>query len=424
MKKDDDSDQGRGRTVTVIGSQWGDEGKGKIVEFLSKNSQGVVRFNGGNNAGHTVVLEGKEYDFHIIPSGSISGKKSIIGNGTVVDPEVLIKEIEELDRKEIDLLISKRAHVVMPYHRILDSKESEDELGTTGRGIGPCYEDKASRTRAIRVEDLKDLKTLRDKLDKRTDILSEDKEQVLEKYKGYYEKLKPYIGDTVSEINEMIENSENILFEGAQGTLLDIDYGSYPYVTSSNPTAGGVCTGTGVGPRNLDEIIGVAKAYTTRVGKGPFPTELTGKMGEKIREKGNEFGVTTGRPRRCGWLDLVILKYAKRVNSLSGIAISKIDTLGGLKSLKVATNYLVDGKKTNNFPSSVKNAEPIYKEFDGWEDLSDEEWRKIANSGYESLPENAKVYIEFVENYLDLPVKIVSIGPDHKDTIVRDNPWS
>lgn len=423
MEEDNDSNQTRGRTVTVVGTQWGDEGKGKIVEFLSEKSGSVVRYNGGNNAGHTVVLDGKEYDFHIIPSGAVSGKKSIIGNGTVIDPEVLIDELEGLDEDDLNLLISNRAHVVMPYHKILDSKESEDELGTTGRGIGPCYEDKASRTRAIRMGDLGNPEILEEKLKKRKDIFEDDIEKIIEEYVSYYKKLKPFIGDTVSEINEMMESNQNVLFEGAQGTLLDIDYGSYPYVTSSNPTSGGVCTGAGVGPRNLDEIIGVAKAYTTRVGKGPFPAELTGETGEKLREKGQEFGVTTGRPRRCGWLDLVILKYAVRVNSLSGLAVSKIDTLGGFENLKIATSYKINEKKTKNFPYSLKNVEPVYKEFNGWKDLSNEEWWKIAKGGYKDLPKNARKYIEFIENYLDIPVKIVSIGPDHKDTIVREDPW-
>ncbi len=412
----------RGKTVTVVGSQWGDEGKGKIVEFLSGNSDAVVRYNGGNNAGHTVVIDGEEFDFHIIPSGAISDKKSIIGNGTVVDPGVLLEEIWELET-DPDLLISKRAHTIMPYHKIRDSKGSEDELGTTGRGIGPCYEDKANRTRAIRIGDLGDRELLKSMLEGQSSNLEDDIEKIISRYEEYYKELEPYIGDSVTEVNELLENGDNILFEGAQGTFLDVDYGSYPYVTSSNPTAGGVCTGTGLGPKNLDEIIGVAKAYTTRVGKGPFPSELTEENGERLQEKGNEFGVTTGRPRRCGWLDLVMVKYSKRVNSLTGLALSKIDTLGGFDEIKVLVSYKKDGDEFQSFPYSLDNIDPIYKSFEGWDDLSSSEWLEIANSGYKSLPTNARKYIEFIEEYLELPIKIVSIGPDHKDTIVREDPW-
>lgn len=414
----------RGETLIIVGAQWGDEGKGKTVEYLSGGADAVVRYNGGSNAGHTIEVKGDEYVFHLLPSGSLNETKSIIGNGTAVDPEILVEEIRKVEEEsELELTISERAHVVMPYHRKEDIEESQGKLGTTGEGIGPCYEDKAGRTNAIRMWELGDEEILSEKLEKKSEFLEEDKEKLVSEYQKYHEKLEPYIGDAITEVNSMIENGDKVLFEGAQGTLLDLDYGTYPFVTSSNTTAGGACTGGGVGPRKVDEILGVAKGYVTRVGKGPFPTELTGGIGEKLRKKGKEFGATTGRPRRCGWLDLVALKYSKQINSLTGLVLSKIDVLGGFNELKVATSYKVDEGETQNFPSSLKDMEPVYKELEGWEDLSREEWREVAEGEYEALPQKAKDYIEFIEDYLDLPVKIISIGPSHQETILRNDPW-
>ncbi|KXS40958.1 MAG: adenylosuccinate synthase, partial [Candidatus Frackibacter sp. T328-2] len=375
-------------TVVVVGSQWGDEGKGKITDMISRKADVVVRYQGGNNAGHTVVVGEKELRLHLVPSGILyEDTTCVIANGVVVDPKVLLEELEYLADKEVevkDFYISSNAHVIMPYHRALDQLEEKrkgnDKIGTTGKGIGPVYKDKIARS-GIRMADLLDEEVLKEKLTANLEL----KNQILEKvydgerfgidelvteYMEYGKELEKFITDTSYLINQAIEQQDNVLFEGAQGTLLDIDHGTYPFVTSSNPTAGGVCTGTGVGPTKIDSVIGIAKAYTTRVGAGPFPTELTGEMGDLIRDKGGEFGTTTGRPRRCGWFDATIVKYAQRVNGLTSIAVTKLDVLDGLDTIKLCTGYKYKDEVLKEFPTDQKvlaECEPIYEEFAGWE---------------------------------------------------------
>ncbi|NFN86914.1 adenylosuccinate synthase [Clostridium sporogenes] len=419
----------------VLGAQWGDEGKGKMTDYLAENADVVVRFQGGNNAGHTVVVGEKEYKLHLIPSGILyNDKLNVIGNGVVLDPKALFEEISYLESLGVDitpdrLIISDRAHVIMPYHRVLDGiKErarGNKDIGTTGKGIGPSYTDKMERS-GIRVCDLmhKEVfeENLKETLKIKNKIITEvfggealDYNKIYNEYLEYAEKLRPFIKDISVIVNQKIKEGKEVLFEGAQGTLLDIDYGTYPYVTSSSTIAGGVCTGAGVGPTAITSAVGIAKAYTTRVGKGPFPTELLDSTGDWIREKGHEFGVTTGRARRCGWLDLVILKTSARVSGLTSFAVTKIDTLAGLDTLKVCTGYKLNGEIIDYVPASLEDlakCEPIYEEFEGWDD-------SIANARcYEDLPENAIKYLKKIEDLTETKVSIVSVGPKRDQTMM------
>jgi len=422
-------------SLVVIGAQWGDEGKGKITDFLAEGADVVVRYQGGNNAGHTVIANDKKYKLHLIPSGILyDDKLCIIGNGVVIDPKALLDEIEYLKNEGIrvdnkKLLISDRAHVIMPYHKKIDAlsekKRGSKDIGTTGKGIGPCYTDKHERT-GIRICDLLNKEVFYERLKTNLEVknrlireIYEDEEmnfdEIYNTYIEYAEKLKDFITDTSVVLYDNIKEGKKVLFEGAQGTLLDIDYGTYPYVTSSHPIAGGVCIGSGIGPTMIDRVVGVCKAYTTRVGKGPFPTELFDEIGDYIREKGFEYGTTTGRARRCGWLDLVILKYAARISGLTSLAITKIDTLAGLEKIKVCTGYEFEGRVIENFPASLEDlakCKPIYEEFDGW----DESIQRAKT--YEDLPENAKKYLKFIEEYTGVRISIVSVGPERENTIV------
>lgn len=422
-------------SFVVLGAQWGDEGKGKITDYLAEKADVVVRFQGGNNAGHTVEVGDKQYKLHLIPSGILYKEKlNIIANGVVVDPEALFKEIEYLEGLGENitpdrLIVSDRAQVIMPYHKVLDKLKEEargkNDIGTTRKGIGPCYSDKVDRN-GIRVCDLIKPEVLKTKLEEYLptknkaitklyggESLSLD--EVYAKYLDYGRRLKPYVEDTSVKIFDAIKANKKVLFEGAQGTLLDIDFGSYPYVTSSNTTAGGVCVGTGIGPTMINSAVGVVKAYTTRVGKGPFPTELNDKVGDWIREKGHEYGTTTGRSRRCGWLDLVILKTAARVSGLTSFAVTKMDTLAGLEKLEVCVGYKFEDKIIDYFPASLEDlakCEPIYEEFDGWDD-------SIADSRtYEELPENAKIYLKKLEEFTGVRTSIVSVGPRRDQTMI------
>ncbi len=416
--------------IVLVGLQWGDEGKGKITDFYAGKADCVIRFQGGNNAGHTVVVHKKKYKFHLIPSGVVRGKKIIIGNGVVVDPEVLLQEMEMLREHNIepDLVVSERAHVIMPYHRILDGTQEaffgSKKIGTTGRGIGPCYADKIAR-HGIRMGDIVDEKAFKERMEeviplKQTMLtaLKAEKinaEKIFETYASYGKKLKQYVRDTTVIIHSLLDKEKTILFEGAQGCMLDIDFGTYPYVTSSHPVSGGVSLGTGISPNKIDTIIGVLKAYTTRVGMGPMPTELTDEIGEHLAEKGNEYGTTTGRKRRCGWLDGIVASYACRLNGVDEIAITKLDVLDGLEKVKICTAYDCKGKEIKNFPSSLSllsRCKPIYIELDGWETTA-------GIKKYEDLPDGAKKYISFIEEYLKKPVTIISNGPSRDETIHR-----
>jgi adenylosuccinate synthase len=421
--------------VVIVGTQWGDEGKGKVVDLLSSSADLVVRFQGGNNAGHTLVVDGEETICHLIPSGILhDGKKCLIGNGVVVDPAVLLEEINTLREKGIsvspeNLALSERAHLIMPYHNAVDLArevaKGKDKIGTTGRGIGPCYEDKASRT-GIRAIDLSEPETLEEKiktnlkeknfyLTKFLDANPLEFQPIYDNYRSMGEILRKYITDVSLEIDQAIRSGENILFEGAQGTHLDIDHGTYPFVTSSNPLSGAVCAGAGVGPDKLHHIIGIVKAYTTRVGAGPFITELLDDTGDYIQERGAEFGATTGRRRRCGWLDLVILRDSVRLNGLSSMSVTKLDVLTGLNTLKICVGYELQGKRVDSRPSSLKSlaqCSPIYEEMPGWEeDIS--QARKL-----DDLPKRAREYLNRIEELTEVPFSIISIGPGREQTIV------
>lgn len=419
----------------VLGAQWGDEGKGKMTDFLAESVDVVVRFQGGNNAGHTVEVEDKQYKLHLVPSGILyDDKLNILGNGVVIDPKALFEEIRYLEELGIEvspkkLIISDRAQVIMPYHRLFDGLKERargiNDIGTTGKGIGPCYTDKVERS-GIRICDLINPEVFKEKLkeniNNKNEILVKvyneqplKFEEIYNEYSGYAEKLMPFVQDISVRVFNEIKAGKKVLFEGAQGMLLDIDYGTYPYVTSSNTIAGGVCTGTGIGPAMVTGAVGIAKAYTTRVGKGPFPTELNNSTGEWIREKGGEFGVTTGRARRCGWLDLVILKTSARVSGLTNLVVTKIDTLAGLDRIKVCVGYKFKNKVIDYFPASLEDlakCEPVFEEFAGWgEEVAD------ARS-YEELPEKAKVYLKRIEEFTGVEISIVSVGPKRNQTIV------
>ncbi|TET89497.1 MAG: adenylosuccinate synthase [Methanomassiliicoccales archaeon] len=425
----------------VLGTQFGDEGKGKITDYCAETANLIVRFQGGNNAGHTVKIGEEVYKFHLLPSGVLRREKlAVIGNGLVVDPTVLLKEVGELRNRgyEVDnLRISDRAHVIMPYHKIIDGLEEQlkgkMKAGTTMRGIGPCYTDKVGRW-GIRIVDLIDRQVLKEKLDVIVPIKQRiidafggsdrlDTEAIWEEYAGYGGEIKDFVVDASVLINDVLNKGEEVLFEGAQGTHLCIDFGIYPFGTSSDCTAGAALTGTGVGIGKIQDVVGVMKAYTSRVGTGPFPTELEDEIGEHLRDKGGEYGTTTGRPRRCGWLDSVMVRYSARINALTSLAVTKIDVLGGLDKIKVCTEYDFNGQILTEFPASMKvlsECKPRYKEFDGWEDHTDEEWTGIARHGYEALPEEMKTYLDFIEEEMGVPVGIISIGPARDQTITMD----
>jgi adenylosuccinate synthase len=423
--------------VIVIGAQWGDEGKGKITDLLSRSADVVVRYQGGVNAGHTIVVKGQTFKLHLIPSGILySNTDCIIGCGTVIDPQVLIAELDQLEALGVStrhLLISETAHITMPYHRLIDSASEErrgsHKIGTTGRGIGPTYADKSERT-GIRVLDLMDPEGLREQLEwtinyknvileKLYNLPPLDPKQVIDEYLGYAERLRPHVVDTSLKIYDAVQRRRNILFEGAQGTLLDLDHGTYPYVTSSNPVAGGACVGTGLGPTMIDRVIGVAKAYTTRVGEGPFPTEIDGELGELLCSLGAEFGTTTGRKRRCGWFDAVIGRYAVRINGMDCLAITKLDVLDELEEIKVCVAYEIDGERSEHFPRSARQfarCRPIYKTMPGWR-TSTSHCRSL-----EELPRQALDYLKFLAELIEVPIAIVSLGASRDQTIIVEDP--
>ena len=433
--------------IVIVGAQWGDEGKGKVTDLLAEQAQVVVRYQGGNNAGHTVVVGQQTLKLHLIPSGiHRPGVLCVIGNGLVVDPRALMAEMDELEANGLDtsgLRISANAHLVMPYHLMLDGIEEErrggKSLGTTRRGIGPTYTDKAARY-GLRVQDLLDITVFEEKLsralEQKNTLLTAvygkeplEMEPILEEYRACAERLRPHIVDASLLVHEALTQGQNVLFEGAQGTLLDIDHGTYPFVTSSSPVAGGACTGVGIGPRLIDGVIAVSKAYTTRVGAGPFPTELSDDVGDHLREVGREYGTTTGRPRRCGWFDGVILRYAARVNGLTGLALTKLDVLTGLPRLKICVGYELalskvegyDGQVLKEFPyqgAVLARCQPIYEEMDGWtEEIS-------GARTYDELPPQAQAYVTRLEELASVPVDIISVGPEREQTILLRSPFA
>ena len=416
--------------TVIIGTQWGDEGKGKIVDYFAKDAEYVVRFQGGNNAGHTIVVGDEVYKLHIVPSGVIQGKKGVIGNGCVVDPVVLTEELQMLENRGVDLhlFISDRAHVIMPYHKYLDGAEERlrgsSKIGTTKRGIGPCYSDKIAR-RGIRIRDLLDEERLRNRIQRILPIKKAlfqvhnideplDEDDLVNTYLKLGSSIKPYVTDTTLLLDDAFQHKKKILFEGAQGTMLDVDFGTYPFTTSSHVISGGVCTGAGVGPQRLDSIIGIVKAYTTRVGEGPLPTELTDETGNHLQQQGHEFGTTTSRPRRCGWLDLMVVRHSCMLSGITHLAITKLDVLNGLKTVKVCTGYKLNGRQIKGFPAAIEDAslvEPVYKEFSGWDTIKTPETLS-------DLPKQAQDYLAFIESYLDIPIKVVSTGPKRDETFV------
>ncbi len=426
--------------VAVIGAQWGDEGKGKVVDLFSQDADIVVRFQGGNNAGHTLVANGEKTVLHLIPSGVLHPNKlCIIGNGVVVDPEVLLEEIRQLKERgylldDSLLRISEEAHLIMPYHKSIDQARErlrgKGKIGTTGRGIGPAYEDKMARI-GIRFIDLLEEETFREKLRNNIEekniylkaILKQKTlnfEEIHETYCAYREKLKGHVTNTGLLLDREIKAGKKVLFEGAQGTLLDVDHGTYPFVTSSNTVVGGVCTGAGVGPQSIHQIIGISKAYATRVGSGPFPTELHGPEGEKLKAEGDEYGATTGRPRRCGWFDAVGVRYATRLNGMTGIALTKLDVLTGFKKIRLCKAYRAGGKTYDEFPASQRifeQAEPVWEEMEGWNaPLS-------GARALSDLPTNAQRYVQRLEEIVGIKIVLVSVGPGREETIMLENPF-
>jgi len=418
-------------TVVVVGTQWGDEGKGKITDFLAEGADVVARYQGGNNAGHTILIDNKKYKLTMIPSGIFNNNKTcVIGNGMVINPEALIEEINYIHENGFstdNLVISDRAHVIMPYHLILDGLEEDrkgdNKIGTTRKGIGPCYMDKASRS-GIRIADLMDAEEfsarVRAIVKEKNQLIQQvygaepvDAEQIIKDYLGFAEVLRPYVTDTSVVLNDAIDANKNVLFEGAQGVMLDIDQGTYPYVTSSNPSAGGVCIGSGVGPSRIKQIIGVAKAYTTRVGDGPFPTEQDNEIGQIIRDKGHEYGTVTGRPRRVGWFDTVVVRHARRVSGITGLSLNSLDVLTGLDTVKICTGYKYRGEVIYHYPASLKavaECEAIYEELPGWsEDISNVK-------RLEDLPENTLNYVKRVSELTGIPIAIFSVGRNREQT--------
>lgn len=419
--------------TVVIGAQWGDEGKGKYIDILANDADFIVRFSGGNNAGHTIVHQGEKYALHLIPSGILwENKTCIIANGVVIDPKVLLEELDGLmsrDARLARLYICPRAHLIMPWHRELDALQEasrgEHGLGTTKRGIGPAYSDKAERS-GIRIGDLMEpdrfAELVRRNLAVKNAIIEKvyggkplDADAIIEEYLGYAERLKPYVRDVNSLIHQALEQGRQVLFEGAQATFLDLDFGTYPYVTSSNPIAGGVCTGAGVGPRMITEVLGVIKAYTTRVGAGPFVTEQDNEIGDAIREYGHEYGTTTGRPRRCGWLDVVMLRHAARINGFTAMCMNHLDTIGRLEHIRLCTGYRLNGKIIDYYPSSLRElseCEPVYEDFSGWPSADISGVRH-----FNALPEQARRYVRRIEELTGVPFKYIGVGPDREQTI-------
>jgi adenylosuccinate synthase len=426
--------------VVVVGTQWGDEGKGKVIDLLTDRTDYVVRFQGGNNAGHTLVVNGEQTICHLVPSGILhEGKKNLIGNGVVVDPEVLLEEIDTLSKKGIaigpeNLSLSEKAHLIMPYHKAIDlareKVKGKSKLGTTGRGIGPCYEDKVGRI-GIRAIDLLDLESLKEKIESNlkeknfylTKFLNAaplESEAIFDEYSAMAGILQPYISNVSLEIDQAIKAGKNILFEGAQGTHLDVDHGTYPFVTSSNPVSGTVCAGAGVGPCKLHHIVGIVKAYTTRVGSGPFLTELEDETGDYIQEKGAEFGATTGRRRRCGWLDLVMIRDSVRLNGLSSLSITKLDVLSGLKRLKICVGYDFQGKRIDATPAGLKRLAqciPIYEELPGWDDDISSARR------FDDLPAEARDYLRRIVDITGVPLSVIGVGSGREETILLKDPF-
>ncbi len=421
-------------TLVIVGTQWGDEGKGKITDFYSEKADAVVRYQGGNNAGHTVIVGEDVYKFRMIPSGIICSTPSYIGNGMVLDPVALIEEISALQNSGLDmscLHISDRAHIIAPYHRLLDElnekRLDKNKIGTTKKGIGPAYADKTNRF-GIRVCDLFETDLLKAKIDMNVDYInllltkiydmpSLDANEIYNTMLKYAAEIKPYVCDVSVEIDKLIKQEKNIVLEGAQGAMLDLDFGTYPFVTSSHPTAGGVAIGVGISPRSIDYILGIVKAYTTRVGEGPFPTELNDDIGQYLREQGHEFGTVTGRPRRCGWFDAAVVKYSARINGLTHIALTKLDTLTGIKELKVCTHYELDGQRIDYYPASLATlakCKACYVQLDGWdEDISKAD-------SFEYLPKNAQEYVKFLEKQTGVQISIVSVGAERNNTIILD----
>jgi adenylosuccinate synthase len=426
--------------VVVVGAQWGDEGKGKVVDIYTEYADDIVRFQGGNNAGHTLVVGDETVVLHLIPSGILhEGKRCMIGNGVVLDPQVFIKEITKLKesgRLQDDsmLLLSESLHIIMPYHKRIDiareAKSGDKKIGTTGRGIGPCYEDKIGR-RGIRLMDLINQEAFERKLNEflpeknfmLKNLLNADEcsiDEIISEYRQYADVLRKYVADTSLVLEKDLKAGKKVLFEGAQGTLLDIDHGTYPYVTSSSTCSGGAATGSGVSPRQIHEVIGISKAYVTRVGSGPFPTELNDETGEKLRRIGGEFGATTGRPRRCGWFDAMVIRYAVRVNGMSGIALTKLDVLSDFDTIKVCTGYTLNGKVLETLPAALEafeNCQPVYEELPGWgTDIT-------SAKTFEALPENARSYVRRLEELAGCPIVMVSVGPRRDQTITLRNPF-
>ncbi len=425
------------KSVVIVGGQWGDEGKGKITDYYAEKADYIVRFQGGNNAGHTIEINDEKLKLHLLPSGLLrKDKKSIIGNGVVVDPKVLIDELNALEKRGIDvsnLMLSDRANLIMPYHKAEDALQEKLKgklkAGTTRKGIGPCYSDKMARY-GIRVADLYNPGSLKKKLQKVIPIKNKifkafevdegwDVEEVCEEYIAHGETLEPYVKDVSVILHKALERDKTLLFEGAQGPHLDIDHGVYPYTTSSNTISGNASTGSGIGPLNISSVVGIVKAYTSRVGTGPFPTELEDEKGDHIREKGNEYGTTTGRPRRVGWLDLVMVRYSARVNSFTGLAVTCVDVLSGLDEVKVCTHYRYQDKKITNFPADIEllnHHEPVYKEFEGWDE---QDWDEVTKKGYDALAKEIKEYLQFIEEDTGTPIKHVSIGPKREQTLKK-----
>ncbi|MGI8313916.1 adenylosuccinate synthase [Halobacillus mangrovi] len=426
-------------SVVVVGTQWGDEGKGKITDFLSQNAEVVARYQGGNNAGHTIKFDGVTYKLHLIPSGIFfDDKVCVLGNGMVIDPKALLDELKYLHDKGVstdNLRISNRAHVILPYHLKLDELQEEDKgankIGTTKKGIGPAYMDKAART-GIRIADLMDKESFREKLEQnlaeKNRLLEKvyetepfTVEEILDEYYEYGQQIAHYVCDTSVVLNDKLDEGRRILFEGAQGVMLDIDQGTYPFVTSSNPIAGGVTIGSGVGPSKIKHVVGVSKAYTTRVGDGPFPTELDNEIGDQIREVGREYGTTTGRPRRVGWFDSVVVRHARRVSGITDLSLNSIDVLTGIETLKICTSYRYKGEILDEFPASLKvlaECEPVYEEMPGWtEDITEVK-------SLDELPENARHYIERVSQLTRIPLSVFSVGPDRSQTNVVRSVYS
>lgn len=415
--------------IIVVGTQWGDEGKGRVTHVLSKDADAVIRCTGGNNAGHTIVANGEKFAMHLLPSAIIRSEvKCIIGNGVVIDPAVLIKEIKEITAKGFtttNLFISDRAHVILPHHKTMDELQEKlkgnRKIGTTGRGIGPAYAEKCSRT-GIRICDLYDKNTFLQQLADSAkinnpifnlhNIPSIDIQAVWKEYSKYAEILKKYVCDTPSMVHNIIRNGGNIVLEGAQAMYLDLDHGTYPYVTSSNPVASGACTGSGIGPTNITDVIGILKGYTSRVGEGPFPTEQNNEIGDLIRELGHEYGTTTGRPRRCGWLDLVMIKQAVDTNGITGLCINHLDTIGKLPKIKACIGYKYKGKTIDYVPTDHENCIPIYQDFEGG-------WNVTGITRYDDLPISAKNYIQYIETYTGVKVNYIGVGPDEKETIIK-----